>query len=421
MDTHLRTKIISYLNILELGAAAVMATAFPFSFAAFNVGIVILIISFFLKRILNKDISPFDPFIDTCMVLFYIIAIASFFHSTYPVMTLQGAHKLGRYLLLFIATREIIGTSSNLKRLVFALCLGGFITSLDGILQLVLGADPLRGQTVSLGFNDLIRLSASFPNPNALSIYLSSVLPLAFCLARYGKLEKKISFAAWALVLMMLFCSFYTYARPAVLALFLNMVGFCIVKKDKKIPLLFLGVGIVGVIFLQGEVKTWVVHLHSVGDFFVDQTRFFHHHAALNMIAAKPWTGVGLNAFDINYGTYRLAGDPFTRWSAHQGYLQLAAETGIPGLTAFLAMLLAIAVYCWKRYPRAAEPWIQAAFLGIAGGLISFLVSGFFESLFWQPRQANFFWFWTGLLCAAARFTAQKLSSVNDVKTVKGK
>lgn len=413
MDAHLRSKIDLFLQRADLVTAMIMAAAFPFSFALFNVGIVILIISFFVKRFLRGDFSLFDLLIDCCMVSFYIIALLSFFSSSYPSMTLQGAHKLGRYLLLFIASREILKSFKDVQWIVLALLTGAGITCLDAILQYVLGTDPLRGQTVFLGFNNLIRLTACFPNPNALSIYLSALFPLAFCIARYGKLGRKAFCGALLLIAGLLYCLFYTYARAAVIVLGVNMVLICLIKKDKTLPLIFLVVGTAGILSLQGEVKNWVMHLHSLKDFLVDQTRYYHQHAALNMIAAKPWFGVGLNTFDINYGAYRLAGDPFTRWSAHQGYLQLAAENGLLGLTAFLSLIFAIVRYAWKSYPQNELPWVRAAFLGLAGGFLSFLISGFFESLFWQPRQANFFWFWAGILCAAAKIVSQKNSSEN--------
>lgn len=398
-----------------------MAAAFPFSFAIFNIGIVILIVSFFLKRILNRCFSLFDPFMDAGVVLFYVIALLSLIYSSNPSMTLQGIHKLGRYMLLFIAARELLQNRKGFQWIIAGLLTGAAIACLDGILQYVLGVDPLRGQTVFLGFENLIRITSCFPNPNALSIYLSSMMPLAFCVMRYGKLGRKKTVLLMILNALLLICIFLTYARPAVIALFLNVIFFCVVMKDKKIPIFFLAVGLVGVIFLQGEVKSWVLQLHSLKDFLVDPTRYYHQQAAINMIAAKPWFGVGLNTFDINYAQYRLPGDPFTRWSAHQGYLQLGAEIGLLGLGAFIIFLSAIIRYTWKRYPQTGESWIQASYLGLAGGFFSFLISGFFESLFWQPRQANFFWFWTGILCAAARFVSQQIPVGNYLNVKKGK
>jgi len=84
---------------------------------------------------------------------------------------------------------------------------------------------------------------------------------------------------------------------------------------------------------------------------------------AANMFAARPISGVGAGAFDEAYDTY--AGnpdDPFRtgNWSqagpyhAHQLYISLAAETGLIGLAAFLAVV-AMGIRWYRRLPEHAR------------------------------------------------------------------
>lgn len=65
---------------------------------------------------------------------------------------------------------------------------------------------------------------------------------------------------------------------------------------------------------------------------------------ALELVAEHPMTGVGTNRFARESPTAR--GDADLGW-AHNDYLQLAAETGLPGLALALALLLWVFARLW--------------------------------------------------------------------------
>ena len=61
-----------------------------------------------------------------------------------------------------------------------------------------------------------------------------------------------------------------------------------------------------------------------------------HWQAALNMLSDHPWTGVGFSNYQPMYEQYRLLNWPMPLGHAHNIYLNVAAETGLPGLAAYL-------------------------------------------------------------------------------------
>lgn len=390
---------------ITLAAALLMAAAFPVSFALFNIGAVILFFSFVLRRISAKNFSVFDGFLDGSLLVFFLISLLSIFNSQHLSMSFEGTHKLLRYLLLFIAAREVFDGRKDLEVMIGALLLGGWITGLDGILQFLWGEDPIRGRTPSLSFESLIRISSSFPNPNNLAGYLCFLIPLAYALGCYAGFRRVLrvllisSLALFAVALAL------TYARSAAIALVGVGLIFFFLKKDRWIPAAMVLMLIIGALLVPQEIKTWAFHPDSWKDLFVDHTRSLHHETAWNMIAHRPLLGVGLNTFDVNYGEFHGEGDPFARWSAHQAYLQMASETGLLGLGSFLIVLFAIVRLWWRGYRAAEERFFQASLLGWMGGFIAFLALGFYESNLWQPRQTNFFWFWTGLMCGISRLS----------------
>ena len=77
--------------------------------------------------------------------------------------------------------------------------------------------------------------------------------------------------------------------------------------------------------------------------------------ATVHMIRANPWLGTGPGTFETAYPRYTIA---YPTKNAHQSYLQIASETGVPALLALLGGLMAImlsaAVGIWKS-PRVVQ------------------------------------------------------------------
>lgn len=64
--------------------------------------------------------------------------------------------------------------------------------------------------------------------------------------------------------------------------------------------------------------------------------------AALNMLTDQPWTGVGFGNYQAVYERYRLINWPTPLGHAHNIYLNVAAETGLPGLAAYVFLWVVI-------------------------------------------------------------------------------
>lgn len=371
------------------------------SFAIFNIGVVVLIVCFFAIRLLDRAPSFFDIFLDITLLAHYGAAILSAVHSTDPAMSLQGLQKLGRYLLLFITVREFITTEKTVKTITLLLITGGTVASLDAVSQYVFGQDFLMCRTPFLSMTDLIRLSGPFSNPNAFAIYLSFLIPLtgALLLAR-----KKHSLWLSVPLSLMLFSVVMTFSRPAAIGIAFAGLLIILMKRLYWVIPAVLVMMIPAAFFLPAEVKIWLSNLGTWKSFFYDISRNFHHLAAWNMIHAHPWFGVGVNTFDVNYNHFKASGDTVTRWSAHQTYLQIWAEMGLAGLLTFFMILAGIFSLSIKSYRGCKDLLVKQILVGFMGGAVAFLIIGCFESDLWQPRQTYFFWFFTGILCGIAKW-----------------
>jgi len=116
--------------------------------------------------------------------------------------------------------------------------------------------------------------------------------------------------------------------------------------------------------------------------------------AAGGMIKDRPLLGHGINTFMANYLTYWVGGERQPRY-AHNCYLQMAAETGALGLVAFLALLWGMGVQV-RRGVRTTTSRERFLLLGLATGLLAFVIHAAVDTDFYSLRQAALFWVLAG-------------------------
>jgi len=122
--------------------------------------------------------------------------------------------------------------------------------------------------------------------------------------------------------------------------------------------------------------------------------------AAVRMIRTHPVFGVGYALFlpkVQHYWTLPSSMD------AHNTYLLIAVEMGVPALVLFLWMLLVLFWNGRKVYRETQDPFVKAIALGFLGGLISFLVCNFFVTHLHVPEVAAYFWVLAALMMRMVR------------------
>ena len=108
--------------------------------------------------------------------------------------------------------------------------------------------------------------------------------------------------------------------------------------------------------------------------------RMAHWQAALAMWRSHFWLGVGLGCYEPAYPAYRLINWPIALGHAHNVYLNFLAETGLVGLTAYLAwwgMLVAGLVVALRR----AHGWSRALAIGLLGAWTQLAVHSLVDNL----------------------------------------
>ncbi len=115
--------------------------------------------------------------------------------------------------------------------------------------------------------------------------------------------------------------------------------------------------------------------------------RMAHWQAALAMIQARPLLGYGIGNYPAAYPQYNLPGWEDPLGHAHNYYLNIAAETGLVGLAAYLLLLLVAFVGAWMVAGRATDGLARAVAIGVLGVLAAQMTHNVFDNL-WVHSMA---------------------------------
>lgn len=199
-----------------------------------------------------------------------------------------------------------------------------------------------------LGSGQHSRLFGAFINPSFFAGYLVLALPVSLGIYLVTRRTALVVLAGLAFVvdmlaLMLTGAKFGIIAAVASLGLFfLLAIVTKALRRARFIRLLALCAVLTPLLVLfSAPVKSRIQAAES-GGAQVHSTvfRVYTWQATMNMIAAQPWFGAGPGTYPITYPKYTIAGP--TR-HAHNSYLQVAAECGIPAAVVFLALLIALA------------------------------------------------------------------------------
>ena len=111
--------------------------------------------------------------------------------------------------------------------------------------------------------------------------------------------------------------------------------------------------------------------------------RLAHWQAALNMWHSNFATGVGFGDFEPAYPVYRLINWPIALGHAHNYYLNVAAETGIVGLLAYVVLWVAVFWQTWRLTRYSCQPvWRRGLAIGLLGAWTHLSVHHLFDNLY---------------------------------------
>lgn len=325
------------------------------------------------------------------LFLLLVLVIASCFISVYPHDSILALFRIIAYIAIFYCIVNSFDTRESMLRLVSIIVGIGAVLSLVGLI-LYLGHAYYRywlpGST----------LSATYINRDHFAGYLEMVIPLAVGLlyTDIGK-EKKVLIGFCLTIMTVAFVLAASRgAWASLVASGLLILPF--VHRKKLLKRVLLGLILCGaaIYFALSHFDLSVAAARARTIFEgvgIDEMRIQIWMGAVDLIKARPLAGWGIGTFIYVFPQFRPIGISHV-WTidyAHNDYLHMAAELGLPGLF-LIAWLIVVTVWSGLReFSDSQGSFKRSILLGATIGVMSMALHSFVDFNLHIPANAIMF------------------------------
>lgn len=381
------------------------------------IGFFALIVIFltFVKLLTKPDERLSFRIFEIWLVAYFMIVVISLFGSTLFSLSLKGFFKTFVYLGFYFSVVRYL--KSNRDKTIWLLAVIGLCTAGEtaaGFMQSFWhpAAISTWQDTSHLNPEDVIsRVYGTLKplNPNLFGGYLIAGFPVFLGSTFYCGLKK--NFKGIIFSLFMTFAGVYTIfqtgCRGAYLALMLIFGCVFIIsakffwKTYKKLYISFLSAVILlffWAVTFAGALRHRFMSIFAMRNDSSNSFRFNVYHSAIQMFKDN-WLlgiGVGNKNFREIYGLYMKTG--FDALSAYNIYLEIAVESGIFALAAFLGFLFTMirnaVQYIWNSENIENVIFVSTALVSI----LAVCFHGFADTVFFRPQVQFVFWTFTAII-----------------------
>lgn len=339
--------------------------------------------------------TPFDIGI----ALFVLLSAASIGASPDKGFSFYNFYNLmGRYVLIYYLVVNNITSTAQIKRIIRVMLLSALVVSLYGFYQYLFGVNILVNEWVDgAQFPDLkVRVFSTLENPNLLAGFLVTMMAIAAGMG-YKSDTMKGRILLFALVAVFGTCLIFTYSRGAWLSL-LAVIAVYGMLCNRKIFWLFI---LLPIAMLCGHdaVLDRIMSITNPTD-TSSTLRLALWESTFAMIMDKPLLGIGWGAYWLVYPEYDffLNNANIKIFHAHNMYLNIAAEIGIPGLIVFLSIMYGHVRLALSVIRGAVECWSAGLMLGIVAAIVGILINGLTDYVMFNIQLSMLYWLLNGLI-----------------------
>lgn len=359
------------------------------------------------------------------LLAYFMIVIISLAGSTLFHLSLKGFFKTFTYMAFYFSLMQYLkNNKSKIPYLLGAIGLCVSFEAVVGFLQNFSHVEEISGWQDVSSLNPeevMTRVYGTLKpfNPNLLGGYFVAGIPALYGLSAYFLADKKykLSIVGAVLALLSTLTLFLTGCRGSYIGM---MVVFCSMfavsakylwKNYKTIYLSVVG-GVVAfatsAILLVSSLRARVLSIFAMRQDSSNSFRFNVYHSSVEMFKDN-WLlgiGVGNQNFREIYGLYMKTG--FDALSAYNIFLEIAVESGIFALIAFVGFLINLVKnsvqFILKSENTKSVILVATAVISIC----AVCIHGFVDTVFFRPQIQ--FVFWTMVAIAGT------LTSVEDCK-----
>ena len=349
------------------------------------------------------------------LLAYFMIVIISLAGSTLFHLSLKGFFKTFTYMAFYFSLVQYLKNNKNkIPYLLGAIGLSVSFEAITGFLQNFSHVEEISGWQDVSGLNPeevMTRVYGTLKpyNPNLLGGYFVAGIPSLYGLASYFLADKKYKFAIGG-ILLALFSTltlFLTGCRGSYIGMMVIFCGMFAVSAKylwqnyKTIYLSIVG-GVVGLattaILLVSSLRARVLSIFAMRQDSSNSFRFNVYHSSVDMFKDNWLLGIGIGNQNFReiYGLYMKTG--FDALSAYNIFLEIAVESGVFALIAFVGFLVTLVKNSVKFILTSAD---TKSVIFVATALISICavcIHGLVDTVFFRPQIQFVFWTMVGII-----------------------
>ena len=314
------------------------------------------------------------------LLMFCLALVISTIFSISKLASLFKLYNYIIYLLLLLVAASL--SPKDKIRLAQTIFIAGFIISILALYQYCFGfthiLDYIAKNKISdpfaLDYISRKRVFFPFVTPNVLGGYLAMIFPLALVN------KNRIWFIMPIFLALIL-----TGSLGAILSLLLGLIIYLHLKGKlkKKVALPLFGLLIIiALIFIA---RSMTLKQHTAPGFSA-WMRLGYWQDTLGIIKQRTLTGLGIGNFNLSQSRY-----------AHNSYLQIWAEMGILGISAYIWLVFRALKSGFNKL-RAGED--KNYMIALITAIAVFLIHNLIDFTFFLPEVSIIWWIMLGLIIA---------------------
>lgn len=414
--------IVMYIILASPEAGVlIMLSLLPFMTTMMLVGVTLwTTLSYTIKVLRGKRTFRVEGF-DIAVMLFGLVIFLGGLFSSGGAASLKASLVFCCFILGYFLVANLLRTTERLERMAAAMLIAALIVAALGVFQYVTGSAESTWQDTEMFENISGRVVSTFANPNVLAEYLIMVLPICGAMLITTKNKTERAFYPLTFVILCL-CLIFTWSRGAWLGFIAGAALFLLIWSRK-----FFVAGLFGLMavpalpfVLPSSIVSRFASIGNIGDSSTSY-RVSIWKSVVDIIKDYFFSGIGVGeaAFKNVYLQYTHEGIELAPHS-HNLYFQIILEVGILGLILFLllaALFLRKAFSFFDRrnsiYPYEGREELRLRLLSAAGacGIISMLLQGFTDYVWYNYRIFLMFWMVIGFTVAVGRAVGEKTLS----------
>ncbi len=204
-----------------------------------------------------------------------------------------------------------------------------------------------------------------------------------------------------------------THSRGAFLSL--CALGATLIWRSSNRVAGFMIAGLGGLVAVAFVDRSYIDRLSTIQNFEADGSamgRLAAWKTALNMTESNPVFGVGYGMFQWNYWQYASGSESEGRRVAHNAYLQIMAECGIPAFCLYMLLIVLSFWSLWRIRKRAKQAyyasWILEYTTMFEASMVAFVVG----STFLNRAQFDLFYHFVTIILAFERIAMREMDGL---------